>query len=207
MLRVPRLGLAIALFAPVFPLGNAAQAAAVVYAALAAAWLAICWRDSRAGLLFVAGPALASIGALALLPLAVQPARGRGRRALHAFAGVLAAAAVAGLQGQPLPLTGTIVPNLGIDGSNRITDVLQALVALLEGNAGLVVVALVLASASALLPNARRRGFRGIAVLGACQVATILVFAPALPALPVVLGTAVLCAALVALSLQSGRYP
>ena len=39
-LRVPRLGLAIALFVPVFPLGNVAQAAAVTYAALALGWLA-----------------------------------------------------------------------------------------------------------------------------------------------------------------------
>ena len=32
--------------------------------------LAVCWRDARAGLLFIAGPCLAAIGALALLPLA-----------------------------------------------------------------------------------------------------------------------------------------
>ena len=77
MLRTPRLGLAIALFVPLFPLGNVAQAAAVTYGVLALAWLAVCWRDARAGLLFAAGPLLASIGAIALLPLAVQPARGR----------------------------------------------------------------------------------------------------------------------------------
>ena len=207
MLRAPRLGLAIALFVPVFPLGNIAQAAAVAYAALAAAWLAVCWRDARAGLLFVAGPLLASVGALAILPLAVQPARGRSRRALQAFAGVLAAAAVAGLRGQPLPLTGAIVANLGIDGSTRITDVLRALIASLGGNGGLITVALVLALASALLPDARQRGVRGIAVLGACQIGLILVFAPALPALSIVLGTGLLCAAVAALSLQSGRYP
>src|SRR4029079_4877986 len=76
-LRMPRVGLAIALFVPVFPLGNVAQAAAVTYAALALGWLAVCWRDARAGLVFVAGPLLASIGALGLLPLAVQPASGR----------------------------------------------------------------------------------------------------------------------------------
>ena len=63
------------------------------------AWLAVFWRDARAGLLFVAGPLLAAVGAIALLPLAVQPARGRARRALQAFAGVLVAAAVAGLRG------------------------------------------------------------------------------------------------------------
>ena len=105
MLRTPRLGLAIALFVPLFPLGNVAQAAAVAYGVLALAWLAVCWRDARAGLLFAAGPLLASIGAIALLPLAVQPARGRVRRALQAAVGVLAAAAVAGLRGVPLPLT------------------------------------------------------------------------------------------------------
>ena len=58
-IRTPRIGLAIALFVPVFPLGNVAQAAAVAYAAFAVAWLAVFWRDARAGLLFVAGPVLA----------------------------------------------------------------------------------------------------------------------------------------------------
>jgi predicted Ser/Thr protein kinase len=207
MLRAPRVGLAIALFVPVFPLGNIAQAAAVTYAALAVAWLAVCWRDARAGLLFVAGPLLASIGALALLPLAVQPARGRARRALQAVVGVLAAAATAGLRGQPLPLTGGIVPNLGIDGSNRVTDLLQALGALVEGNAGLLAVAVVLAIASVFLPDARRRGLRGIALLGTCQIGLVLFLAPTLPMLSVVLGTVVMCGVLAALSFQSGRYP
>lgn len=207
MLRQPRLGLAIALFAPVFPLGNIAQAAAVTYGAIAVAWLVVCWRDARAGLLFVAGPALAAVGAIALLPLAVQPARGRARRALQAFAGVLTAAAVAGLRGQPLPLTGSVVPNLGVDGSTRVTDVLQALAVVVEANTGLVVVASVLALAAAVLPDARRRGLKGIATLGACQLGLVLVLAPALPALPIALGTCALCAVLAFLTLQTGRYP
>ncbi len=206
MLRAPRLGLAIALFVPVFPLGNIAQAAAVTYAAIALAWLAVCWRDARAGLLFVAGPLLAVVGAIALLPLAVQPARGRARRALHAFGGVLAAAAVAGLRGQPLPLTGSIVPNLGVDGSTRVSDVIHALAVVIEANAGLVAVALVLALAAALLPDARQRGLKGIALLGVGQLGLLLVLAPALPALPLVLGTAALCAVLALLVLQTGRY-
>ena len=206
-LRVPRLGLAIALFVPVFPLGNVAQAAAVTYAALALGWLAVCWRDARAGLVFVAGPLLASIGALAMLPLAVQPASGRTLRALQAFVGVLAAAAVAGLRGHPLPLTGAVVPDLGVSGSTRPTDVVQSIVPVLQGNAGLLVVAIVLALAAALLPDARRRGLRGIGALGVGQAGLILLLAPTLPFLPVVLGTGLLCAALAALSLQSGRYP
>ena len=181
MLRTPRLGLAIALFVPLFPLGNVAQAAAVTYGVLALAWLALCWRDARAGLLFVAGPLLASIGAIALLPLAVQPARGRGRRALQAAVGVLAAAAVAGLRGVPLPLTGTVVANLGVDGSTRVTDVVQALSIVLRGNSGLVALALVLGLAAAVLPDARRHGLKGICVLGACQIALAALLAPALP--------------------------
>jgi len=207
MLRAPRLGLAIALFVPVFPLGNIAQAAALTYAALAVTWLAVCWRDARAGLLFVAGPLLATVGALALLPLAVQPACGRARRALQACAGVLAAAAVVGLRGQPLPLGGSIVPNLGVDGSNRVPDVIQALAVIVEANTGLVALALVLALVSAVLPDARRRGFKWIAALGACQIALVLVLAPALPALPLVLGTCALCGLLALLTLKTGRYP
>ena len=206
-IRAPRVGLAIALFVPVFPLGNVAQAAAVAYAALAAAWLAVFWRDARAGLLFVAGPLLAAIGAIALLPLAVQPARGRVRRALQAFAGVLVAAAVTGLRGKPLPLTGSLVPNLGVDGSTRVTDVIQALAIVVSDNAGLVVVALVLALAAAMLPDARRRGLKGIAALGIAQIALIVVFASALPALSIVLGTCALCGILAALTLKTGRYP
>ena len=207
MLRTPRLGLAIALFVPVFPLGNVAEAAALTYSALAIAWLAIFWRDARAGLLFVAGPLLALVGAIALLPLAVQPARGRLRRGFQAFAGVLVAAAVMGLRGRPLPLTGSVVPNLGIDGSTRVSDVVQALAVVVSDNSGLVTVALVLALAAALLPDARRRGLKGIAVLGACQIALVVAFAPALPTLPIVLGTCALCGILAALWLKTGRYP
>jgi hypothetical protein len=179
----------------------------VTYAAVAAAWLAVCWRDARAGLAFVAGPLLAMIGALALLPLAVQPARGRGRRGLHAFAGVLAAASVAGLRGQRLPLTGSVVPNLGVDGSTSVTDVLQALWLVLEQSSGLVALALVLALAAALLPNARRRGLAGIAVLGTCQIGLALTLAPSLPALSIVLGTCALCAVLAAFAVRGARYP
>jgi predicted Ser/Thr protein kinase len=207
MLRSPRLGLAIVLFVPVFPLGNVAQAAALAYAALALGWLAVCWRDARAGLLFVAGPLLASIGALALLPLSVQPARGRWRRALHAFVGVLAAATIAGLRGSPLPLTGSVVPNLGLEGSTRLSDVVQALSVVVADNAGLALLGLVLGLVAAVLPDARRRGPKAIAILGFGQIALVAVLAPAIPMLPVVLGTLALCAVLAAVSVRSARYP
>jgi hypothetical protein len=44
-------------------------------------------------------------------------------------------------------------------------------------------------------------------VLGIGQIALIVVFAPALPALSIVLGTCALCGILAALTLKSGRYP
>ncbi len=127
-LRFPRLGLAIALFVPVFPLGNVAAAAAAVYGALALGWLALSWRDPRAGLAFCAGPLLAPFGGLALLPLAVQPARGPVRHAAHAAVGVLAAAAVAGLRADSLPLTGATVDDLGIAASEQPAEVGAALI-------------------------------------------------------------------------------
>ena len=206
-MRSPRAGLAITLFAPVFPLGNVAQAAAVAYGVVALGWLALCWRDARAGLLFVAGPLLASFGALALLPLVVQAARGPVRRAGHACAGVLAAALVAGLRDAPLPLTGDRIGNLGLAGTTRVTDVGHAVSTVLSGNTAILTTALTLAAAAVLLPTARRFGRWGVAALGAGQLALILLAAPAIPALSIVLGTWALCAILVTLPRQSGRYP
>ena len=197
-LRAPRLGLAIALAAPVFPLGNVAQAAAVVYGALALGWLAVTWRDARAGLLFALGPVLASVGLLPLVPLAVQPARGAWRRGLHAGAGVMAAAAVAGLAGRPLPLTGATVGSLGLAESERPTDVLHALQVVLRANPGLATTALALALVAVLLPRAVARGPWGIAGLGALQIGLVLLWAPSVPALGIVLGTWLLCGALAA---------
>ena len=197
-LRAPRLGLAIALAVPIFPLGNAAQAAAAVYAALAAGWLAVTWRDARAGLLFTLGPALAPLGLLPLLPLAVQPARGAWRRGLHAGVGVLAAAAVAGLAGRPLPLTGDVVGDLGVAQSERVTDVVQAIQLVLRANPAVATTALALALVAVLLPRAVARGPWGIAGLGALQVALVLLWGPSVPALGIVLGTWLLCGALAA---------
>ena len=197
-LRSPRLGMAIALAAPVFPIGNVAQAAAVVYAALAAAWLAVAWRDARAGLLFTAGPLLAPLGLLALLPLAVQPARGAWRRALHAGTGVLAAAAVAGLAGRPLALTGATVGDLGIAGTERPTDVLHALQEVLRANQAVATTALALAVVAALLPRAVARGVWGIAGLGVLQIGLVLLWAPSVPWIGVVFGTWLLCGVLAA---------
>ncbi len=197
-LRFPRLGLALALAAPLFPLGNVAQAAAVVYGLLAIAWLAVSWRDPRTGLAFCAGPLLAAIGMLALLPLAVQPVARAWRRGLQAGLGVLAAAAVAGLAGRPLPLADHVVGDLGLAGTERPTDVLNALGIVLGNDPALATTALALGIVAIVLPRAVARGPWGIAGLGALQLALVLVWAPSIPATGVVLGTWLLCGLLAA---------
>ncbi|HEU0335684.1 MAG TPA: serine/threonine-protein kinase [Gaiellaceae bacterium] len=194
--RWPRAGLAIALFAPLFPLGNVARGAALLYGALALGWLVATWRDARAGLAFAAGPLLAPLGGLAIVPLAVQPARGGWRRALHAGVAVLAAALVAGLAGRPLPLTGDVVGDIGVATSERPADVGTALLEVLSENAALLTTALALALTAFLLPRARARGLWGIAGLGALQLALVLLAAPSVPWPSLVLGTWLLCALL-----------
>ena len=83
----------------------------------------------------------------------------------------------------------------------------RMLVSLLQANPWFVALAAVLAASAALLPDARKRGFRGIALLGACQIGLILLLAPTLSTIPIVLGTLALCAVLAARTFQAGRYP
>ncbi len=188
----PRAGLALALFAPVFPLGNVAQGAAIAWAAIAVAWLALSWRRPREGLVFCLGPLLAPLGLIALVPLAVQLVRDPVRRALHAVAAVLAAALVAGLADAPLPLTSGVVGDLGVAGSDRSTDVVQALALTLRDNAALLTTGLVLALVSVGLPYARRRGIAGIAALTGLQLAGLLLVVPTAGWWQVVPGTILL---------------
>ena len=61
-----------ALAAAVFPIGNVAESAAVLYGIFALAWVVLTWRDARHGLLFVAGPVLAAVGLLPLVPLVIR---------------------------------------------------------------------------------------------------------------------------------------
>src|SRR4051812_40440611 len=68
----PRAGLAFTLATFFFPLANVSLGLAVAYAALALAWLALSWRDARAGLIVATGPLLAPLGLLAAVPLAAQ---------------------------------------------------------------------------------------------------------------------------------------
>ena len=144
-----RAGAALALAAPVLPLGNLALGLAVVYAAAATAALAVGWRRPREALLFVAGPLLASVGALPLLPLVLAPASSSAaRRAYLAGVGVLAAAAFDALPGAGPALAGD---------SGAVTvssDVAEGLASRPE----LLLQAAVLAGAAAALPLLRGRG-------------------------------------------------
>jgi hypothetical protein len=154
---------------------------------------------------FAAGPVLAAFGALMVLPLAVQPVRGPVRKALHAVAGVLAAALLAGLHGSPLPLTGTVIGDLGIAGTERPADILHAVASVLAEQQVIVTTALALALTAVLLRPAAARGLWAVAGLAAAQLALVLLAAPAIPAFPVVAGTWALAIGVAALTLRASR--
>jgi hypothetical protein len=171
-----RLGLALALAVPVFPLGNLSSGLAWVYGIVALVWLALSWRDARAGLFFVAGPLLAPVSALALLPLAAQVVRGRIRRGLQAAAAVAAAAVVAAIGRAPH------VPALVAQGSPSAAS--RTLVH--AASPSLLAQMLVLGSAAALLPVARSFGHRGIAAFGVALIGGVAVTSPDAPMLTLV---------------------
>jgi hypothetical protein len=193
----PRLGLALALAAPVLPLGNISSGLALLYTALAGGWLALSWRAPREGLFIALGPLLAPISALGLLPLAGLAVRGRARRALQVAAAVLLAAIVAGLRHAPLPFTGGATPRgLGITGSEDPLAVATALWRALLAHPALALEAVALAAAAVALPYARERGVWGIAGLGAALIAVTLLPAPTVAAAPLVAAAWATCTVL-----------
>jgi hypothetical protein len=182
-----RLGLAFALAVPILPLGNVSLGLALLYTALAAVWLALCWREARTGLLFVLGPLLAPAAALGLLPLATAGVRAPLRRAAQAALAVLTAMLAAGIRHVPLPLTGTPAPlGLGVAGARDPLDVAGSLVRAAAAHPGLLMEAGVLAAVAVALPYARGRGRWGGALLGAAMLALTLLPVPAAAALPLV---------------------
>jgi hypothetical protein len=183
----PRIGLLFALAVAFFPLANISLGLGIVYGVLAGGWAALTWRDARAGLLLAAGPLLAPLAALALVPLAAQAARGRARRAAQAFAAVLLAALVAGLRKVPLPFDGSMPPlGLGVAGSTRPAAVAYALWHQLELHPALLGEAVVLAAAAAAFPYVRGRGPWPAAVFGAALLGATALTAPAAAVLPLI---------------------
>jgi Protein kinase domain len=151
-----RAGLALTLAVPLFPLGNAASGLALLYGAVATFWLAAFWRDARRGLAFALGPLLGLVGGLALLPLVLVGTRSGVRRFLQAIGAVTAAAVIAGVRGDPLPVAGEEV-SVALSGlesapaaAGRLLDAAAA--------AGLLVGAVALTLAAVTLPAVRRLG-------------------------------------------------
>ena len=151
----PRVGLALALATPIFAFGNDARSAALLYAGFAVAWLVLTWRESRFGLLFVAGPILGPLGALAVVPLVVQPLRSPFLRGAQAALAVLAAALVAGVAG-----------STGLAPADSVREALAALWTALAAQPLLLASAAVAAIVAAILPYARRRHRFAVAVVG-----------------------------------------
>jgi hypothetical protein len=193
----PRAGLAFALAAAFFPLANISIGLGLVFAALAAVWLALAWTDARAGLLLLAGPLLAPLSALALMPLAAQLAGGRVRRAAQAGGAVLLAALVAGVRHARLPFDGTAAPlGLGIAGSSRPTAVAYSLWQTLLAHPDLLAGAAIFAVAAGAMPSARGRGAWAAALFGAALLCATALAAPAVPLLALVAAAWVTAAAL-----------
>ncbi|MEP6977847.1 MAG: serine/threonine-protein kinase, partial [Thermoleophilia bacterium] len=192
----PRVGLALTLAVPLFPLGNFSLGLALLYGVVALAWLALSWGEPRSGLLFALGPLAAPLGALGLVPLTALGVRSPVRRAAQAGTAVLVAALAAGIRGTPLPFTHARPPlGLGIAGSDSPVAVAGALWQALLAHPALGLEAATLAAAAAVLPLARTRDLWGVAGAGAAMLAaTVLV--PGVAVWPLVLTAWVTCAAL-----------
>ncbi len=200
----PKLGLALALTVPVFPLGNISFGLAVLYAAVAAAWFVMSWGDARWGLLFCSGIVLGPLGLLGLVPLVALQARGFVRRSLQAAGAVLFAGAVAATRSAPVPFADVSAPSLGIAASEHPFAVLQATWHWLLGVPALGLEALILAAAAALIPFAVRGSDLTIAMFAGALLTATLAAAPTSSALPLVLSG---WAIYVALTLMSRKLP
>ena len=177
-----RLGLAAALAAPVLPLGNVSLGLALLYGALAAGWLALCWREPRGALLFALGPVLAPLG---LVPLAASRLRAGPRRAATAMLAVLTAGLVAGIRHAGLPFTGTHAPlGLGVAGARDPLDVAGSLARAAAAHPPLLIEAAAFAVLAVALP--RVRGRWGAAGIGAGMLVACVLAVPSAAPLPLV---------------------
>jgi hypothetical protein len=185
-----RLGIALALAVPVFPLGNISLGLALLYAMLAAGWLLVTWREPRAALLFVVGPVLAPIAALGLIPVAAARIRRAPLRALTVAIGVLTAALAAGIRHAALPLVGGPAPlGLGIAGARGPLDVAGSLTRAATAHPALLLETCALALVALALPHARARGRWAAAGLGSGMIVLTVAAVPSAAALPLLLSS------------------
>jgi len=198
-----RLGLGVALAVPVLPLGNVSLGLAVVYAAVAVAWLILCWHEAQWGLLFALGPLLAPLAALGLVPLVASTVRTGARRAAQAGVAVLAAALAAGLRHGELPLVGGRAPlGLGVSGAGDPLDVVGSLARAAAAHPALLGEAAAFAVIALLLPFAVARGRWGAAGLGAAMLALTVLVVPSNQALPLTVAAWLTAAAVAARATQ-----
>ncbi|MDQ3670402.1 MAG: hypothetical protein M3377_09010, partial [Actinomycetota bacterium] len=177
-LRAPRIGLAVALAAPLLPLGNLSLGLALAYAAIAVAWIALFARDAVSSLLFLVGAVLAPIGGIGLAPVLAFRARGGARRAALAGVAVLAGAGLSGAAGLSLPLARHAAPALGLAETERPAAASAAVVDALGSEPVLLFTALLIAVAAVLVPLALERGPWGVSVWGSALLATALLVPP-----------------------------
>ena len=183
-----RVGIALALAVPVLPLGNISLGLALLYSALAAAWLLVTWREPRAALLFVVGPLLAPVAALGLLPLVAARTRTGALRALGVGIGVLTAALAAGIRHAALPLVGGPAPlGVGVAGARDPFDVAGSLARAAGAHPSLLLETCALALVALALPHARARGRWAAAGLGAGMIVLTVAAVPGAAALPLLL--------------------
>jgi Protein kinase domain len=182
----PTAGLAIALAVPVLPLGNVSLGLALAYIALAFLWLVLFARDSRAALLFLAGPLLALVNALPLVALVALWARGRVRQAAVVVAAVIAATTAAVVTGRRVPLTGEPAPDAaGVSGADRPAAALDAAIGALASRPTIVAAIVVLVAAAVSAGFARGHGLWGVAAWGAGFLGTLLLVPVAAGGAPV----------------------
>jgi hypothetical protein len=198
----PRAALALTLASAILPLGNISLGLAIVYSAVAVAWLALSWNDARSGLLAAIGALLAPVGGLGLIPLTAQIARGPARRAAQASAAVLVAALVAGFRHGSLPFAGSKAPRgLGIAGSDRAGAVAGALWRALLDHPAVLGGTILLGAGAAVLPYLRGRGPWAAAIYAALFMGAAVLVAPATAVAPLI-GAAWLTAAVLAFEPQ-----
>jgi Protein kinase domain len=194
-----RAGLAFTLAVPLLPLANVSMGLALAYAAAACAWLALMWGEPRRGLLFAAGPLLAPVGLVGLLPLVALCVASPLRRAATAGAGVLTAVAVAGITGASLPFAHERAPSrLPLGATDSPREAASIVLSTLHAHPVTLVAATIAALAAAALPLAVRRGYPGIAGYGLAVVAVSLAVGVGIAAVPAVSATALTCVALTA---------
>jgi hypothetical protein len=171
---------------------------------VAAAWLALSWREPRSGLLFALGAVLAPVAALGLVPLAASGLRSAPRRAAQAGVAVLVAALVAGVRGVSLPFAGEPAPlGVGVAGAGDPFDVAGSLARAAAGHPALLAEAAAFAVLAAALPFARPHGRWGAAAVGAAMLLLTVPFVPSAAIVPLVLAAWV-TAALLAVRAETG---